>query len=53
MPKKMKEMGQARSIGYYCHKCDICGYTCKNYKDLKLQKKMIELHITKNHPIID
>lgn len=29
--------------------CPICGYTCKNFKDLKFIQKIVRLHMTKEH----
>jgi hypothetical protein len=33
--------------------CPMCGYTCKNFKDLKLQKKFVRLHMTKEHGVTE
>lgn len=33
--------------------CPMCGYTCKNFKDLKFQQKMVRLHMTKEHGVTE
>ncbi len=49
--KRMKSVKLIRMTGKSsANVCSICGYTVKKYKDKKLQDKMIELHVAKNHP---
>jgi hypothetical protein len=33
--------------------CPLCGYTLKHFKDLKVQKKLVRLHMTKEHGVTD
>ena len=50
MPK-----GQKTRVAYITDwdMCPVCGYTCQNFKDLKIQKKMIRIHMTKEHGITE
>lgn len=48
MPKGKKPNA---SISTNFNMCPICGYTCKNFKDLKCQSKMVSLHIQKEHGV--
>jgi hypothetical protein len=48
MPKGQKTNA---SISTDFDTCPICGYTCKNFKDLKYQSKMVSLHIEKEHGV--
>jgi hypothetical protein len=33
--------------------CCLCGYTCQQFKDKKLQEKIVKLHMIKKHGITE
>jgi len=51
MPKGQKKLITSHVVDW--NMCPLCGYTCKNFKDLKLQKKFVRLHMTKEHGVIE
>ncbi len=53
MPKKVKQNISISKNPTDWDSCAICGYTLTNFKDVKLQKKLVRLHMTKEHDVAE